>query len=201
MQRRPDDLEDLARRAAQSQNQIDPFWSRRPPWFVGASPKLMAGVLSLVGILLVIRVISTVWLAQEAWTWWHQSQGAHATAGPSSAIRPDAGSARPPVPIVDRTLAGAKLRGNPGQWFGEDAYPADAIRAGEQGRTVAKLGIDASGTPISCAIMKSSGSRSLDAATCTIALRRVQFDPPRDANGRAIASDFVLPVRWVLPAN
>lgn len=102
---------------------------------------------------------------------------------------------------MDRSQAGVALRGNPGAYFGSDAYPADAMRAGEQGRTVARLGIDPSGTPIACAIETSSGSRSLDAATCTIALRRVQFTPARDAEGRAIASTYRLPVRWVLPAD
>lgn len=104
-----------------------------------------------------------------------------------------------PVPAPDRSLAGRGVRGNPGTAFGDDAYPPDAIRAGEQGRTTALLRIDASGTPISCAIKTSSGSPSLDAATCSIALRRARFDPAREAQGKAISSTYTLPVRWVLP--
>ncbi len=105
----------------------------------------------------------------------------------------------PALPPTDPARASSGLRGNPGQFFGPDAYPAEAIRAGEQGRTVAALTIDAAGLPTACAVETSSGSRSLDSATCAIAMGRVRFDPARDEEGRPIASHYRLPVRWVLP--
>ena len=103
------------------------------------------------------------------------------------------------VPRRDPALANAQIRGNPGQFFGPDAYPLDAIRAEQQGRTVADLLVDATGTPVGCTIDASSGSRSLDAATCSIAIGRIRFDPARDARGAAVPSHYTLPVRWVLP--
>jgi TonB family protein len=103
------------------------------------------------------------------------------------------------IPRPNPALANASIKGNPGQFFGPDAYPPEAIRAEQQGRTVADLLIDATGTPIGCTIATSSGSRSLDAATCSIALGRVRFDPARDARGAAKQSHYRMPVRWVLP--
>ena len=98
------------------------------------------------------------------------------------------------------TGAGAAgLRGNPAAFFGPDAYPPEAIRAGEQGRTVAQLAVGADGIPTGCAIATSSGSRSLDAATCAIAIGRVRYVPAHDTAGRPIAARVTLPVRWVLP--
>lgn len=78
-------------------------------------------------------------------------------------------------------------------------YPVESIRREEQGRTVARLSIDASGTPVGCIIAISSGYSRLDERTCEIAIKRVRFDPARDGRGVAIASTYTLPVRWVLP--
>lgn len=103
------------------------------------------------------------------------------------------------VPLPDRSLALSGPSGNPAQWFGGDAYPPDAIRKGEQGRTVARVRLDAAGWPSSCVIATSSGSKSLDSATCAILMRQARFEPARDRDGGAIASDYTVPVRWVLP--
>lgn len=86
-----------------------------------------------------------------------------------------------------------------GEAFTDDSYPAAAIRANEQGRVVARLRVDETGTPVECRILTSSGSTSLDGATCGIALDRVRFDPARDARGVAKPSFFTLPVTWRLP--
>lgn len=91
------------------------------------------------------------------------------------------------------------LKGNPGQFFSEDAYPAEAIRLREEGRVVAKLWIDTTGKVASCTVQTSSGSRSLDQATCDVALEKVVFEPARDRKGQAIAASYMLPVRWALP--
>jgi len=107
------------------------------------------------------------------------------------------------VPPPDRSLAGARptLHGNPGALFSDDAYPADAIRAGEQGRTLALLHIDATGLPEGCDISVSSGSTSLDRTTCALLIKGARFHPARDANGVAVPGDYSVPVRWVLPES
>lgn len=91
------------------------------------------------------------------------------------------------------------LIGNPGVWFGPDAYPADAIRNKEQGRTVVRIDVDATGKPAKCNVAMSSGSASLDARTCEIAVASLRFNPARDRGGTPIAAGYTLPVRWVLP--
>lgn len=178
----------------------DPRSGRPEPWFVGNGRGLMVCVVTLVGALLVGRVVLTVWLAEEAWQWWRQYPST--TAAPSlqndrvASLGPP-----PPVPGVDAALANASLRGNPGAAFGPDSYPAEALQRNEQGRTVARLRVGANGAVIRCVVTTSSHSVALDRRTCAIALRSIQFSPARDATGRPVESNFVLPVRWVLPEN
>ncbi|MDB5704828.1 MAG: energy transducer TonB [Sphingomonas bacterium] len=107
------------------------------------------------------------------------------------------------APPPDRALAGAKpmLIGNPATWFGSDAYPDEAVRAHEEGRTVARLQLDATGAPTSCSIVVSSGADSLDSTTCSILMKHAMLTPARDGNGVAIPGNHDVPVRWVLPLN
>ena len=108
-----------------------------------------------------------------------------------------------PVPPPDRAHAGVKAipTVNPGSWFTSDAYPTDAIRAGAQGRVLARLAIDPAGSPKACTILASSRSASLDATTCSILMKRATFKPARDRNGVPTVGDYTVPVRWVLPEN
>ena len=93
----------------------------------------------------------------------------------------------------------AAPKNNPGRFFGVDQYPVEALRHHEQGRVVAMLIIDATGTPTHCTVTTSSGSASLDVGTCNIALTRVRFTPARDDAGHAVAGTYSLSIRWVLP--
>ncbi|WP_341207757.1 energy transducer TonB [uncultured Sphingomonas sp.] len=88
-----------------------------------------------------------------------------------------------------------------GEWLGFDSYPPAAIRAGEQGRVVAIVTIDATGHPSACRIDISIGSPVLEKGTCDVVLSKGKFAPARDAKGRAVASEMTMPVRWVLPGE
>lgn len=90
---------------------------------------------------------------------------------------------------------------NPGLWFSSDAYPVAALRAGESGRVVAELSLDETGKVAGCAVKVSSGSATLDAATCDLALAKARYLPARDEAGTPIKSTVTLPVRWTLPEN
>lgn len=158
---------------------------------------IVCGILSLAILALLLVFFGSD--LQEAWRNRARPDQTAPAVVTQKPVRDAVPSARPAIPAPDRALAHAGLRGNPGQYFGAGAYPAEAIRANEQGRTVARLAIDASGTPVGCTIAVSSGSRSLDAATCAIAIGKVRFTPARDDKGVAIASSYTLPVRWVLP--
>lgn len=116
-----------------------------------------------------------------------------------SALLEAVGIPAPPPP--DARMANARLK--PGDlqaalgW--PENYPDDARSRGEQGSVAAKLTIAPSGVVDDCRVTKSSGFASLDEATCRVVQREVRFTPARDSQGRAIQSDFVLRVRWVLP--
>jgi len=84
--------------------------------------------------------------------------------------------------------------------FGTDNYPPEAIRAREEGSVSAKLRVDERGHVADCVILQSSGSHSLDRATCaTIERKDTPFEPARDEAGKPVASDYVLSVQWRLP--
>ena len=116
---------------------------------------------------------------------------------PTPIAAPPAPAPAPPA----RASQAAGLKGNPGQFFGDDAYPAAAIRAEAQGRVVAKLSVGTDGRVTDCSVTQSSGNSDLDSTTCRIAKSRVRFTPAKDDAGQPMASTFNLPVRWVLPKN
>ncbi|MFD1788944.1 energy transducer TonB [Sphingomonas floccifaciens] len=108
------------------------------------------------------------------------------------------GGGTPVAEAQKRDGAKAGLKGNPGQFFGPDAYPQDARRAGAEGRVVAILKVDATGTVVDCTLRQSSGNASLDTQTCAIAREKVRFTPATDRRGRPIPSDYPLAVKWQL---
>ncbi|UVO49558.1 energy transducer TonB [Sphingomonas sp. SUN019] len=162
------------------------------------APRSGTGVIALVigacvAIALVLLVLSA--LAVERWIDRHRNAMQDVSATQAEEAPAPTRSIPPPDPMK----ANATLRGNPGAAFSADNYPFEALRRREQGRTVARLSIDASGTPVRCAVETSSGSSSLDETTCQIALRSVRFDPARDSAGVPKASEYKLPVRWQIP--
>lgn len=91
---------------------------------------------------------------------------------------------RPPSPV--------------GQLITKDDYPPAALRAGAEGRTVARLAISAQGRVTDCVVTSSSGNADLDAATCRAAVRAT-WRPALDDDGKPVSSTYTLPVRWALP--
>lgn len=91
------------------------------------------------------------------------------------------------------------LEGNPARYFGPDAYPREALQKGIYGRVIALLSIDAAGTVTGCRIVSSAGP-ALNDGTCKAAAR-IRFKPPVDQNNKPLSSNYLLPVRWVLPGS
>ncbi|MBW6522369.1 energy transducer TonB [Sphingomonas sp. RHCKR47] len=194
-----DDLEDLARRQARAQNGLDPSHTRPQPWFVGSGRGLMWLIVTLVLVVIAMRGVTTLWLAEDAWDWWTHRQAARSEVPPPMIAPPARIDPAPPTIVLPPRAS--KAKGNPAAWFDADAYPPAAIRAGEEGRTVARVLIGTDGRVSACGIVTSSGSASLDTATCNILTHRGSFEPARDAAGVAIRSTWQLPVRWVLPRD
>lgn len=117
---------------------------------------------------------------------------------PAPVPAPAPAPAPPPPPRISQA---AVARGNPGQYFGPDAYPPAAIRAGAQGRVVARLTIGTDGRVTDCSVSSSSGNNDLDNTTCRIARSRVRYTPAKDESGNPIQSTVSLPVRWQLPED
>lgn len=94
-----------------------------------------------------------------------------------------------------------KLIGTIDDLFGPDDYPDDARNAGESGLTVVNLRIASDGKVSDCTVARSSGSGSLDAATCRIAIEKARFIPLIDAAGRPVTGTLPLRIMWDIPAE
>ncbi|MBV9930892.1 MAG: energy transducer TonB [Alphaproteobacteria bacterium] len=77
-----------------------------------------------------------------------------------------------------------------------DDYPLAALRADEQGNVTVRLDIDAAGSVSACTVVQSSGSASLDAATCALLRERARFSPARDRRGRPVPDTYSQTVNW-----
>ena len=107
----------------------------------------------------------------------------------------------PPAPPAPRVSQAAKAKGNLLSLFSNDDYPQAAIRSEESGTTAVRLTIGSDGRVSDCSVTSSSGSSSLDGATCSILRRRARFTPAKDQAGNAISDTYSLRIKWVLPAD
>lgn len=104
----------------------------------------------------------------------------------------------PPAPPPPRVSQAARAKGNPGQYFGRDAYPPAALRAGAEGRVSVRLTIDTNGRVSDCVVTGSSGNNDLDETTCSIFKRKVRYTPAKDQNGNPVVDHATQSVRWQL---
>lgn len=93
----------------------------------------------------------------------------------------------------------ARPRNAPGLWATADDYPAGDLRAGRHGVTRFRLSIGTDGRVRGCEVIASSGSPTLDAATCDKVSRRARFDPAMDETGAQVAGSYAGAIRWVIP--
>jgi TonB family protein len=79
------------------------------------------------------------------------------------------------------------------------AYPAEALKRGEEGDVVFALEIDKRGRLNSCQIVHSSGYRALDTATCEMLLAGATAKPIAAERGRHASAVREGIVEWRLP--
>lgn len=84
-------------------------------------------------------------------------------------------------------------------YVGIGDYPAEARRLHQQGTVFFEMTIGFAGRPISCRVLSSSGSPSLDEATCRIMQGRARFHPARDAFGNPTVDRVRHSINWILP--
>ncbi len=117
---------------------------------------------------------------------------------PPPPITPPAPPPAPPPPV---RVEPARARSNLASYFSDADYPAGAQRNEEQGTTSVRLSIGTDGRVTDCSVTGSSGSSTLDAATCNILRRRARFTPARDSSGNPTTDTTTTRIRWVLPSN
>ena len=105
----------------------------------------------------------------------------------------------PPLPPPPKIVAPAQQRADAQSYISAEDYPATAERLGEQGSVGFIVDIAVNGRVTGCSVTKSSGSSSLDAATCRIMRSRARFTPARDSNGNPAAWKLEQHVTWNLP--
>jgi protein TonB len=123
----------------------------------------------------------------------------HIRPGPVDIILPPAPPPPPPPPPEAKKVEPARARANLASYVSDADYPAAALRSEEQGATRFRLAVGPDGRVRECAVTGSSGSSSLDAATCRIMKSRARFTPARDSTGSATGDTVSSTIRWVLP--
>jgi protein TonB len=95
-------------------------------------------------------------------------------------------------------LPAVRARADLGALISDRDYPREALQRREQGRVAFELTVAPQGQVADCRILASSGSATLDDATCRIMRERARFAPARDAEGRATADIVRDSIRWEL---
>jgi protein TonB len=80
-------------------------------------------------------------------------------------------------------------------------YPREARARRQQGVSHYRVEVGVNGRVTSCEITRTSGSQSLDDATCRILRDNVAYDPARDAQGQAVPGEDHGYVTWRLPGR
>ena len=133
-------------------------------------------------IILALVAGGMVWALRDTWgdDWFTPSQSA--STGENS----------------DGSVKSQSARGDLVSLFSGDDYPADAQMRDEQGTVRVKLAIDERGRISRCDVVGSSGSNSLDSATCRILRQRARFTPAYDSTGRSIGDTYTTSITWRL---
>jgi protein TonB len=77
-----------------------------------------------------------------------------------------------------------------------DDYPPSALDREEQGTLSVSLSVGANGRVSGCSVASSSGSKTLDQATCRILTSRAKFTPARDSSGNPTTGTVSQRITW-----
>jgi TonB family protein len=86
----------------------------------------------------------------------------------------------------------------PGSLFDSNDYPIGALKEDASGKAVVRLIVDEEGRPSDCTLLKSSGNKFLDAASCSKLVKRARFEPALDIQGRPMRSISITAINWFL---
>lgn len=92
-----------------------------------------------------------------------------------------------------------KPQQSPGRWVVSTDYPLDMLRSGQSAIVEFRLSVGADGKPTACHIQSTTRPKEFDDAVCKSVMRRAQFDPALDADGKPLASFYRNTVRFQIP--
>ncbi|MEL6876308.1 MAG: energy transducer TonB [Pseudomonadota bacterium] len=87
----------------------------------------------------------------------------------------------------------------PGYWLLASDYPSHSLRLGHQGATTFQIEVLADGKIGDCSILKSSGHKELDQASCRAMTANAKFHPAVDKDGNPVAAPYVSTTTWSIP--
>ena len=157
---------------------LDPTRARPQPWFVGNGRGLMIGVLAVVGLLIVLRALSMLWLAEAAWSW-----------AISTDRREAVPAAAPPAPPPGPDLH---------DWIRPADYPPAALAARQEGAVELGWEVARDGRVVACRVIRGSGHDVLDDAVCPLLRERARYRTV-GLGGRQDLRRFSAVYRWRLP--
>lgn len=83
--------------------------------------------------------------------------------------------------------------------FSTDDYPAEALRLHQEGMVKVRIKTDASGKPVKCTVVKSTGFASLDRVTCEKIMLAARLRIGNDHNAQPKSTTQSVRINWVLP--
>ena len=86
----------------------------------------------------------------------------------------------------------------PRSLFDSNDYPDGALKKDASGKTIVRYAVDEAGRSSNCVVLKSSGNKLLDLASCSKLLQRARFEPALDVQGRPMSSISVTAVNWLI---
>lgn len=89
-------------------------------------------------------------------------------------------------------------KGSPTEWFHSSDYPMRMIRDGYEGIVNFRLLVDSAGKPSSCKIQTSTHPKEFDDAVCAAVMKRADFEPALDAQGKPVPSYWISTVHFRL---
>lgn len=88
---------------------------------------------------------------------------------------------------------------NPGQWVVAADYPLNMLSAGQPAIIEFRLSVGADGKATACHIQSTTRPKEFDDAVCKSVMRRAQFVPALDREGKPLASFYRNRVRFEIP--
>jgi protein TonB len=85
------------------------------------------------------------------------------------------------------------------RWISNADYPRRALIDEAEGSAGYRLVIGTNGRVSSCEVLRTTGHRALDDATCRLISDRARFEPATDDTGAKVVGTYVGSVSWQIP--